>query len=80
MIITQMIFPTKCHCYDYLLYDHLKDSQGLIYFDNFLVVFCDCFSIAPCAYIVVQISKLTSSQDLMYYILLRYVYKNATVE
>ncbi|RHN81619.1 hypothetical protein MtrunA17_Chr1g0201141 [Medicago truncatula] len=28
-------------------------------------------SIAPCAYIVVQISKLTSSQDLMYYILLR---------
>jgi len=79
-----MIFPAKYHCYDYLLYDHLKDSQGLIYFDNFLVVFCDCFSIATCAYIVVQISKLTSSQqssqDCMYYILLRYVYKNATVE
>ncbi|XP_045820241.1 uncharacterized protein LOC123913512 [Trifolium pratense] len=43
-----------------------------------------CFgSIATCAYIVVQILKLTPSQessDHMYYIMLRYVYRNTTVE
>jgi hypothetical protein len=59
----------------------------LIYFSISLWIFFYRFSIATSAYIVVQFLKLSSqesSQDPMYYVLLRhphkYVYKKTTIE
>lgn len=60
--------------------------EVLIYFHHFFGMFFNCFSITTSAYIVVQFLKLSSqesSQDPMYYVLLRnpnkYVYRSTTI-